>query len=102
MSLKLKLKEAMKLKKLSLTGLAKRAGVPKQTINDWLSGTSPRNLLDLLSVAKVLNLTIDELVNVEAGSVSSPADSKGEWSHGIYEIKFRALSPVTKKEKKDE
>lgn len=99
MSIKQNLKSAMKKQGITLTALAKRSQVPKQTINDWLSGTSPRNLQDLLKVATALDLSIDALIR---GNASNDSGEKDGWSHGIYEIKFRPIPSVTKKESDDE
>ncbi|MNC97673.1 Helix-turn-helix domain protein [compost metagenome] len=46
---------------LTAAELARRTGVPKQTISDWLGGTRPRNMDFVKRLADELNVSIVEL-----------------------------------------
>jgi transcriptional regulator with XRE-family HTH domain len=61
MKLKSNLKQLLELKGMTASTLARSSGVPKQTLTDWLAGTSPKNIDALKRVARVLEITIDEL-----------------------------------------
>jgi transcriptional regulator with XRE-family HTH domain len=46
---------------LSVAELARRTGVPKQTISDWLTGTRPRDMECVRLVASELDVSITQL-----------------------------------------
>ena len=46
---------------MTVADLARRTGVPKQTISDWLSGTNPRNMNYVRLVAEELGVSIMQL-----------------------------------------
>lgn len=41
--------------------LARKSNVPKSVISDWIAGSHPRNLLQVMSVAKSLGVTLEML-----------------------------------------
>jgi transcriptional regulator with XRE-family HTH domain len=47
---------------LTAAELARRSGVSKQTISDWLSGVQPRSIPQLKKVADVFNVKLDDLL----------------------------------------
>jgi transcriptional regulator with XRE-family HTH domain len=51
------------LKKHGMTAaqLARKSNVPKSVISDWIGGSHPRNLLQVMSVAKSLGVTLEML-----------------------------------------
>lgn len=52
-----------RLKETGMTAaqLARRTGVAKQVLSDWLAGAAPRNLTQLKAVAVELRVSVDEL-----------------------------------------
>jgi PAS domain S-box-containing protein len=58
---KRQLKNFLHEKKLTASELARRTGVPKQTISDWLAGTRPRNMDYVRRLAEELNVEITDL-----------------------------------------
>lgn len=45
---------------LTITRLAGLAGLPKQTLHNWLCGAVPRNLSQIKKLASLFNLSVDE------------------------------------------
>ena len=62
MELRRHLKQLMDTHGITVTGLAKQSGIPKQTIHDWLTGAEPRRISQVKKVADVLRVTVDALV----------------------------------------
>lgn len=62
MKLKEILRQQLKKNGMSTTSLAKKSGVPLQTLNNWLAGTKPRDLDQVKSIADVFGITLDYLV----------------------------------------
>ena len=62
MELRRHLKQLMDTHGITVTGLAKQAGFPKQTIHDWLTGAEPRRISQVKKVADVLRVTVDAVV----------------------------------------
>ncbi|HLE00240.1 MAG TPA: PAS domain-containing protein [Bdellovibrionota bacterium] len=61
LQLKNQLKSLLNVRALTATQLARRSGVPKQTISNWLSGVPPRGISQLKQIAMSLNISLDEL-----------------------------------------
>jgi transcriptional regulator with XRE-family HTH domain len=61
MTFKKQLSHHLKRRQISAAELARRTGVPKQTISDWLGGTQPRKVEFVKRIADELNVTIIEL-----------------------------------------
>lgn len=61
--LNLKRQLARFIRERSLTGaeLARRSGVPKQSISDWLAGVRPRNIAQVKRIADTLGVGLTEL-----------------------------------------
>ena len=49
-------------KELTASDLARLAGIPKQSVSDWLSGTNPRDVRLVKKVANVFGVTLDHLL----------------------------------------
>ncbi|MBI4402898.1 MAG: helix-turn-helix transcriptional regulator [Deltaproteobacteria bacterium] len=72
--------------------LARKTGVPKQSLSDWLSGAQPRKLLHLKRVADLLGVSVDHLCFGEHPTDSGKASRKQEvttceWVEGVFEVK---------------
>ena len=55
------LKVYIERSQITAAELARRTGVPKQTISDWLAGTQPRNMVHVKKVADELGVSLTEL-----------------------------------------
>ena len=68
--------------------LARRAGISKQVIGTWLSGTSPRKLEQVKLVADELKTTVDHLCFGEGIEIKqSPLEEhKNEIQCGLWEV----------------
>lgn len=96
-TLKEQLVHYMELRGLGISQLARKTGVPKQTIHDWLVGKKPREPLQVLQVARALGTSMEHLL---FGSLENPEDRKvteidalmGDgWLTGLFEVKLRRI-----------
>jgi transcriptional regulator with XRE-family HTH domain len=62
MKLKENLRLLIKTKGITATALSKQSKVPLQTLNNWLSGSKPKDLDQVKSVADVFGVSLDFLV----------------------------------------
>ena len=98
MNLKNQLRLYLEHRKISASALARASGVPKQSISDWLAGSSPRNISQLKKIADSLSVSIDHLVfgkGIEALTAQLPSQvliqDSNDWSGGLYEVRFRRI-----------
>jgi len=97
MNLKHQLKLYLSVQGITASELARTTKIPKQSISDWLAGTSPRDLALLKKVADYFGITIDHLVFGDGLQISvtveneKNADSHQNWIEGIFEVKFRSV-----------
>ena len=76
--------------------LARATKVPPQTINNWLNGVNPKNLVHLKAVSNHFKVSVDYLVY---GETSSKQDAKqlpfrgyeDEINAGIFEVVLRRV-----------
>ena len=61
LKLKYVLRDLLKQKDMTAAQLSRKAKVPKSVVSDWLSGANPRNLSQLMRVAKNLGVTLEML-----------------------------------------
>ena len=82
---------------ITASQLARKAGVPKQTVSRWLGGQSPKDISQVKSVADVLKTSVDNLC---FGSGLEKASEKttdlstligDEWVSGLFEVKLRRI-----------
>ena len=96
MNLKNQLARYLEIRDLTAAQLARRSGVSRQTISDWLTGRSPRNIEQVKKVADVLGLTVDQLCFGPNGKGSTAPDNEmeqfgDEWFGGLFEIRLRRV-----------
>lgn len=98
MTLKTQLRFLLKEEGLSAAQLARKAGVSRQVISDWLAGTSPRQIESVKKVADVLKVTLDELLfgegEIHRGKQAMPKNLdaiQDSWFTGVFEVKMRRL-----------
>ena len=56
------LRRTMDRKKLTIRELSTKTGVSRSTLSDWLSGTAPRNLEEVRTVARVIGVSFEFLI----------------------------------------
>jgi transcriptional regulator with XRE-family HTH domain len=99
MELKLKNQLQNYLAKREMTAalLARKAGIPKQSLSGWLAGSNPRDVRQVKRVAEVLGVSLDHLMFGVVESEDSPKAADLEtllgngWITGLFEVKFRRV-----------
>jgi len=98
MDLKKHLRSLLKLRGITAAELARRASVPKQSISDWLGGSSPRDIKQVKKVADALGVSVDELCFGEKTEsrvieqITTIDSILGDgWVSGIFEVRFRRV-----------
>lgn len=74
LKLKKQLEHLLKAHDITASELARRSGVPKQSISDWLAGVSPSSVERLKRVASVFGVSVDALCFGEEGAVSPSSE----------------------------
>lgn len=74
--------------------LSRRTGISKQVLSLWLGGSEPRHIEQVQKVAKIFEVSIEELCFgsplKESEDILSALTGDG-WATGTFEIKFRRL-----------
>ena len=97
MNLKKQLKLYLDRSDMTASQLARKAGVPKQSISGWLAGNNPRDIRQVKKVADVFGISIDQLIfasgSVEAERVTRDVtDILGDdWIGGVFEVRMRRV-----------
>lgn len=99
MNIKNQLRQYLKIRGISAAQLSRLSGVPKQSISDWLSGTSPRNIDHLKKVADVFNISLDELCFGQTNQLEDrPQETLAiddligdQWISGLFEVRLRRV-----------
>jgi transcriptional regulator with XRE-family HTH domain len=97
MNLKSQLKYFLDVKDMTATQLAKKAGVPKQSLSGWLAGSNPRDVRQIKRVADVLETTLDNLMfgagenNDRQRVIELDALMGDGWISGLFEVRFRRI-----------
>lgn len=97
MNMKMQLRFYLKSKGMTASQLGKMARVPRQSISDWLAGSSPRNVNHVKKVADALGVSVDNLLfgeGVDPGQqrVTELDALLGEgWVSGLFEVRFRRI-----------
>lgn len=101
MNLKKQLKLFLEIKRLSASELSRISGVPKQSLSDWLGGSTPRDIRKVKKVADVFSVTLDHLLfgdgieeKFERVPISTEASERiatDDWKSGVFEVKFRRI-----------
>ena len=103
MNLKRQLFLYLEARELSASQLARKAGVPKQTISGFLAGSIPRDPRQVKKIAEVLGTTIDNLlfgegIEQKSQSISNLGALVGdEWMGGVFEVRFRRVRGLDRK-----
>lgn len=76
----------------NVTRLAKEAGIPRQTLSDWLDGVPPKNFEAVKKIADVLAVSVDHLVfgeGLEPETAAKLSDYRDEILCGQFEVILR-------------
>lgn len=80
---------------VSLAFLAKKTGIPHQTLHNWAAGVEPRSLKQVKTVATYLNVSLDYLCFGETKKECSERESfeshRDEINAGIYEVVLKRV-----------
>jgi transcriptional regulator with XRE-family HTH domain len=88
------LKRELKKQKLTVKELSKEAGVPVSTLHEWMSGRSPRNIVQAKKVANHLGISLNRLLFDQAEeheAISLESVIKDEIFSGVFEITLKRV-----------
>jgi transcriptional regulator with XRE-family HTH domain len=97
LTLKSQLRLFLEMADITLAELSRRAKVPKSSLSDWLNGSSPRNILHVRAVSKVLGTSIDVLMfgqgfrPEKAEEIQLDELIGDKWVSGLFEVKLRRV-----------
>ena len=96
MNLRKILKRLMTERDLKASQLSRATGVPSQTIHNWMSGQSPKNIIQVKTVARHFSVSLDYLLFGEEQRAKAPdgAALPEAMCAGVYEV---YLKPFIKK-----
>ena len=81
LQLKRQLKHYLDLRRITASELARRSGVPKQTISNWLADLPPHGLQHVKRIADALSISLDELCYEDSWRAFADSDSPGsDWA----------------------
>lgn len=93
------LKTVLRQKAKTTGDLAKEINVSPKTINDWLTGRTPRDLDAVKRCAEYLGVSVHFLLYGEddRSNLIEQVLEKTELHTGLYEISIRKVSPKSKR-----
>lgn len=93
MELSVILKRLIKAKSISVSSIAKKTGVPAQTIHNWLAGVEPKNLYQVKKIADFFDVSLDYLCfGTEINKDIVPIEAyRDEINAGIFEVVLRRV-----------
>ena len=91
MKLKEQLSELMKRNGINSATLSRISGVPKSTISDWLTGSSPKSIPQVKTVADYFGVTIDYLCFGETQNSNELSEYQNEINAGVFEVVLRRV-----------
>lgn len=77
-NLKINLKKLMSDNNLNAPKLSKATGIPKSTLSDWLVGNSPKNIVQVKTVAEFLKVSVDDLVFGDSKKIKTTLKTEPE------------------------
>ena len=91
------LKGIMTQRKRSIADVGRMAGVSKSVAADWLSGTTPADLMAVKRLADELGVSLSFLVSGEPDKAAQPTIEdvlkEGDLVEGIFKISLQRLLP---------
>lgn len=81
-----KLAKLRKGQNLSQEQLAEKLNVSRQSVSKWESGSSYPEMEKIIQLCKILNCSLDAIIDDEATGNKTPTDNKMNWSFYIQEV----------------
>lgn len=94
MELKKVLRELLNENNVKVAEVARATRVPVQSIHNWLSGMSPRNLDHVAEVAEYFDVTMDFLITGKKKEIIK--EYEDEINAGLFEVVLRRPKRPTK------
>ena len=91
MELKRVLKELLKQRDMSVAQLSRATRLPRQTIDNWLTGQEPRSLKQVKKVAEYFGVPMDFLCFGENPKDKSIREYEDEINAGVFEVVLRRV-----------
>ncbi len=97
LNLKNQLRFFLDRREMTAAQLARKAGVPKQSLSGWLAGNNPRDVRQVKRVADTLETTVDHLMfgSGRGSGQEKPTELEAllgdGWVSGLFEVKFRRV-----------
>jgi len=91
MTLSNTLKELLHKNDMNISQLSRKTKIPRQTLDNWLSGQEPRSLKQVKAVAEVFEITVDELCFGIRKKERKIEDYGSEINAGVFEVVLRRV-----------
>jgi transcriptional regulator with XRE-family HTH domain len=89
------LKNLLEKRGMTPSQLSRATKVPNSTIQNWLTGLEPRNLIQLKKVAEFFDVSVDLLLygnkKIKERDQSAISEYADEINAGVYEIVLRRV-----------
>jgi transcriptional regulator with XRE-family HTH domain len=89
------LKEILAEEGMTVAQLSRATKIPQQTLNNWLSGLTPRNLIQLKTVADYFETSVDFLLyglkTTKETKKSEIVEYRDEINAGVFEVVLRRV-----------
>lgn len=84
-----RLKAILEEQGMRAADLARKSGVPRSVLSDWMAGAAPKHLVQVMTVAQVLGTDIEDL----CFGVARPGQGEinGAWVVGVFEGRIRRV-----------
>jgi transcriptional regulator with XRE-family HTH domain len=90
MELSTKLRSLLAEHRMNITQLSRAVNIPRQTLDNWVSGQEPRSLAQLKKVADYFEITVDELCFGQQ-IVRKIDEFTEEINAGVFEVVLRRV-----------
>lgn len=98
MQLAVRLRSLLKSHDITASHLSRKTNIRVQTLSNWMSGQTPRDIRQVKRVAQYFNMTIDELVFGEESPLgSSKSILRNVFDNDIFEGEFEVILRRIKK-----
>jgi len=85
------LKDLLHKSDITVTQLARRTKVPRQTLDNWVAGQEPRSLKQVKVVAEYFEVSVDYLCFGQREKDRSIEDFGNEINAGVFEVVLRRV-----------
>jgi len=90
-----KLKMLLRAKEMHVSQLARATKVPRQTLDNWLSGQEPRSIKQVKTIANYFEISVDELCFGQKVKPKANEDVierfEDEINAGVFEVILRKI-----------